>query len=130
MFTHNDYNLDIRNGQRATIESADPFGLINVRLDGGETRRINVEVYPHIDYGWASTTHKAQGATVERAFVYGHSNESMASQQATYVQISRAKGETKLFVVAGERGVEREGLVQLNKEQKQEALKEMKQSWS
>jgi hypothetical protein len=54
----------------------------------------------------------------------------MASQQATYVQISRAKAETKLFIVAGERGVEREGQAKLNEEQKKEALKEMKQSWS
>jgi len=46
------------------------------------------------------------------------------------VQISRAKGETKLFVVSGERGVEREGQSKLNAEQKKEALKEMKQSWS
>ena len=130
MFTRNDYNLDLRNGQRATVESCDPFGMIDARLDSGEYRRINVEAYNHIEYGWASTTHKAQGATVERTMVYGFSSESMASQQATYVQISRAKGETKLFVVAGERGVEREGLQKLNAEQKQEALKEMKQSWS
>jgi len=67
---------------------------------------------------------------VERATVYGFSNESMASQQATYVQISRAKGETKLHIVAGERGVEREGQKKLDAEQKKEALKEMKQSWS
>ncbi len=130
MFTRNDYNLEVRNGQRATVSGVDPFGIIEARLDGGETKRINLKEYTHVDYGWASTTHKAQGATVERAFVYGYSSEPMASQQATYVQISRAKGETKLFVVAGERGVEREGKTQLNKDHRQEALKEMKQSWS
>jgi len=130
MFTHNDYDLGVRNGQRATITGVDPFRLIDVRLDSGETKRIHTDNYNHIDYGWATTTHKAQGATVERAIVYGFSSESMASQQATYVQISRAKGETKIFVVAGERGIEREGLHKLNAEQKQEALKEMKQSWS
>ena len=130
MFTRNDYDLGVRNGQKATITGVDPFRLIDVRLDSGETKRIHTDNYNHIDYGWATTTHKAQGATVERAFVYGFSSESMASQQATYVQISRAKEETKLFVVAGERGVEREGQSKLNVEQKQEALKEMKQSWS
>jgi ATP-dependent exoDNAse (exonuclease V) alpha subunit len=131
MFTRNDYNLGIRNGQRATIDSTDPFGLIDVHLDSGEYRRINVEAYPHIEYGWASTTHKAQGATVERTSVYGFAGESMASQQSTYVQISRAKAETKLFIVAGERGVEREGkAVLIDAEQRKEVLEEMKQSWS
>ena len=71
-----------------------------------------------------------QGAIVERAFVYGYSSESIASQRSTYVPISRAKGETKLFVMAGETGVEREVKASLNKEQRQEALKEMKQNWS
>ena len=122
MLTRNDYKLDVRNGQRATVESADPFGLIDVRLDGGEHRRINVAAYNHIDYGWATTTHKAQGMTVERASVYGFANESMASQQSTYVQISRAKAETKLHIVAGERGVEREGLsVKMEPQQRTEA---------
>ncbi len=130
MFTRNDYELGVRNGQRATITGVDPFRLIDVRLDSGETRRIHTDNYNHIDYGWAATTHKAQGATVERAFVYGFSNESMASQQATYVQISRAKGETNLHIVAGERGIEREVQSKLSEEQKKEALKEMKQSWS
>ena len=130
MFTRNDYDLDIRNGQRATVTGVDPFRIIEVRLDNGEQRRIHTDAYNHIDYGWAATTHKAQGATVENALVFGYSSESMASQQATYVQISRARQETKLFIVAGERGVERDGTKQLNKEQRQEALKEMKQSWS
>jgi len=131
MLTRNDYKLDVRNGQRATVESADPFGLVDVRLDGGEHRRINVAAYNHIEYGWASTTHKAQGMTVERASVYGFANESMASQQSTYVQISRAKAETKLHIVAGERGVEREGLsVKMEPQQRTEALEQMKKSWS
>ena len=130
MFTHNDYDLGVRNGQRATVTGVDPFRIIDVKLDGGEKMRIHTDNYNHIDYGWASTTHKAQGATVERAMVYGFSNEPMASQQATYVQISRAKGETELHIVAGERGVERENTKELNTEQKKEALKEMKQSWS
>ncbi len=131
MLTRNDYKLDVRNGQRATVESADPFGIIDVRLDGGEHRRINVAAYNHIDYGWATTTHKAQGATVERAFVYGFANESMASQQATYVQISRAREETKLYIVAGERGIEREDKsLKMDVQQRGEALEQMKKSWS
>ena len=55
----------------------------------------------------------------------------MASQQATYVQISRAREETKLYIVAGERGVEREGKsLKMDEEQKIESLEQMKKSWS
>ena len=63
--------------------------------------------------------------------MYGFANESMASQQATYVQISRAREETKLYVVAGERGVEREGMsVKMDAAHREETLEQMKKSWS
>ncbi len=131
IFTRNDYNLDVRNGQRGIVDSITSKGVINAVLDDGQTKEINVQKYNHIEYGWATTTHKAQGMTVDRAFVYGFANESMASQQATYVQISRAREETKLYIVAGERGVEREGMsVKMDAQNQEEALKQMKKCWS
>ena len=130
IFIRNDYNLDVRNGQRAIVNQASD-DIIKVVLDNGQAKEINVDKYKHLEYGWASTTHKAQGATVERGYVYGFTIEPMASQQATYVQISRAREETKLFVVAGERGVERKlDTHKIEGEQRVEALKQMNQSWS
>ncbi len=132
IFTRNDYKLDVRNGQRAMVEQVSlPTGIIDAVLDNGDKKKIDVQKYNHLEYGWATTTHKAQGATVERAQVYGFSNESMASSQATYVQISRAREETKLYIVAGERGVERDGLaLSVTEQSRREALKEMKKCWA
>jgi ATP-dependent exoDNAse (exonuclease V) alpha subunit len=131
IFTRNDYDLDVRNGQRGMIERVHKSeGTLDVILDNGDTRQVNVQEYNHLDYGWASTTYKAQGATVEKAAVFGYSEESMTSQQNTYVQISRAREETKLYIVAGERGIEREGLPEtLEKTERLEVLNEMKKSW-
>jgi Ti-type conjugative transfer relaxase TraA len=138
MMLKNDYKLGVRNGNRGRVTKLnEKEKTIDVRLDNGEDKKINLSKYPHLDHGWASTTHKAQGATVERAYVYGHTQESMASQQATYVQISRARGETKIFAVSGERSIERVG-PELSREQarpietkeeKDKALKEMGRSW-
>ena len=132
IFTRNEYNLDVRNGQRGMVNEMNvEKGLIEVELDNGQTKEINVQKYNHLEHGWATTTHKAQGMTVERAYMYGFANESMASQQATYVQISRAREETKLYIVAGERGVEREDKsLKMDTEQRTEALEQMKKSWS
>ena len=130
-FICDDYDLDVRNGQRAMVDQVTPKGIIDIVLDNGESKKINVHKYNHMEYGWAATTHKAQGATVDRAIVYGFSKESMASQQATYVQISRAREETKLYVVAGERGIEREEVSRkMNAEQRQKVIAEMKREWS
>lgn len=106
MFTRNDYKQDVRNGQRGIVFELDEKRA-GIRLDDGTEKKIDLEKYSHVDYGWAMTTHKAQGATVDRAYLYGHSKEWMASQQSTYVQISRARDETLIYVASGERSVER-----------------------
>lgn len=131
IFTRNNYDLDVRNGQRGMIEQVHKAdNTIDVKLDNGERKKINVQEYNHLEHGWASTTYKAQGSTVERAQVLGYSQEPMASQQNTYVQISRAREETKLYIVAGERGVEREGLPKaVEQDQRLEVINEMKKSW-
>ncbi|MFH0754431.1 MAG: MobF family relaxase [Candidatus Omnitrophota bacterium] len=130
IFTRNDYKLDVRNGQRAMVEQVTPDG-VSVVFDDGQKKQINVKEYNHLEHGWATTTHKAQGATVDRAIVYGFSNESMASAQATYVQISRAREDTKLYIVAGERGIEREGSsLEIDAQERKEVLDDMKKGWS
>lgn len=46
--------------------------------------------------GYAATTHKLQGATVDNAYVLA--GGPMTSKQMTYVQLSRARKETTIFV--------------------------------
>jgi conjugative relaxase-like TrwC/TraI family protein len=58
-------------------------------------------------HGYASTTHKAQGATVDQAFVLGSDD---MTREAGYVALSRHRDRAHLYIVAGglDRG-EREG---------------------
>lgn len=71
-------------------------GKFHIQLD---SRRGQIETSidnPNISLGYASTTHSAQGATVERAFVLLGS--SMQDRNLTYVQASRARHETYFSV--------------------------------
>jgi hypothetical protein len=52
----------------------------------------------HVGYSYATTVHKAQGATYDRAFVLA--TESL-TREAGYVSMSRARTGTELFVVTG-----------------------------
>lgn len=65
---HNDHDLKVRNGQRGTVVNVDVDAQqMLVRLDG-QTRRLPFSyVANHVQHGWASTIHVAQGRTVDHA---------------------------------------------------------------
>lgn len=110
LFTKNDRTLGVKNGHLGTIERIDFDPSANVRLavrmdhDGslvmvtpdaiqGKQR----DAYNHIEYGYAVTTHKAQGVTVDHAFVLGLGNKEMG-----YVQMTRHRETCELFMTAKE----------------------------
>ena len=135
MFTRNNYkkSLEVSNGQVGTVIKIDSSDKkFSIQLDSGIKKEVDTNKYNHLDYGWSMTTYKAQGATVEKAYVFGYSNDHNASQQATYVQISRAKEDTKLYVVGGEVSVElpiREYESPFEAEEKKKLLKSMEKTW-
>jgi Ti-type conjugative transfer relaxase TraA len=131
LLTKNDYKLDVRNGDLATVTHADKNG-ITVKLDR-ENREVRLDLreYQDVKHGYAFTVHKAQGSTVEKAIVFGSSNNM--SRETAYVADSRAREETKwVFTshqvnkLAEQSGVERAAGNQLDK--LQESLKAMSQS--
>jgi ATP-dependent exoDNAse (exonuclease V) alpha subunit len=135
LLTRNDYDIDVRNGQRGMITDAQEK-TVTIAMDNGQIRTIDTDVYPNIEYGWASTTYKAQGATTERAYIYCHTKDPMSSQQASYVQISRAREETMIYAVRGERSVERrwnpgtENSLVTKLRQREAAFEDLCTSWS
>ncbi|HDR9180240.1 TPA: AAA family ATPase [Burkholderia vietnamiensis] len=50
---------------------------------------------PAVKFGWSSSTHKSQGASLKKAFVYF--NQGMLSANMTYVALSRHKEDIELF---------------------------------
>jgi hypothetical protein len=90
--------LGVINGTRGTVVGLDGTDLI---IDVGGTPRTLSKEYlsaGHLDYGYATTVHKAQGATYDRAFVLA--TESL-TKEAGYVAMSRARISTELFVGGG-----------------------------
>jgi len=68
VFLRNDRALGVKNGTLGTVAEAAP-GALTVRLDSGAEVRVGQGQYAELDHGYAVTLHKAQGTTVERAFV-------------------------------------------------------------
>jgi hypothetical protein len=101
VFLENDRELGVKNGMLGTVEAVEPYA-IQIRLDGlagleGEASRrviVRPETYQAIDHGYATTIHKTQGATVDRAFVLA--SETM-DRHLTYVAMTRHRDGVQLY---------------------------------
>jgi conjugative relaxase-like TrwC/TraI family protein len=90
--------LGVINGTRGTVVDLAAGTLIIDTADGPRSLPPSYLDAGHLDHGYASTVHKAQGATYDRAFVLA--TESL-TREAGYVAMSRARRGTELFVTAG-----------------------------
>ncbi|MBX3438894.1 MAG: AAA family ATPase [Planctomycetaceae bacterium] len=103
LLTRNNSALLVRNGNMGTVVGVDAAkGYLRVELDNGFQVTIDTAVYPHLSLGYAVTTHKGQGQTVEAAYILA--GGSMTDRELSYVQGSRARGDTRLYTDAASAG--------------------------
>lgn len=98
VITRNTKMLGMMNGDLATVTAlTERRGELQItaRLDSGSTRTWRVGEHPHIEHGYALTAHKAQGVSVERAYVLAH--ESLSAREWSYVAGSRARDTVHLY---------------------------------
>jgi conjugative relaxase-like TrwC/TraI family protein len=90
--------LGIANGEFATIVAIDQR---TARIRGEDGREIDaaIERLRHIDYGYASTSHSSQGATVDRVIVNVDTMRSaeLVNRKQFYVSISRARNGISVY---------------------------------
>ncbi|MGE3239520.1 MAG: MobF family relaxase [Pirellulales bacterium] len=111
LFTKNSRQHRVCNGDLATVQRIDESGkTMLAKLDRGDTVLVPLKDYQHIQLGYAVTTHKAQGMTVDNAFVL--LGGPMQDREITYVQASRARGTTRLYATANYVGGKLAELVQ------------------
>jgi conjugative relaxase-like TrwC/TraI family protein len=91
----NDRGLRVTNGTRGTVLSVGEAGITIATRNGLRHLPLDYVSDGHLTYGYATTIHKAQGATVDRAFVLA--TDSL-TREAGYVAMSRARQGTELFV--------------------------------
>jgi hypothetical protein len=95
VFLENSRDLGVKNGMLGTVERVDA-GRIIVQLDGrdGDSVSIPTDSYQAIDHGYATTIHKNQGATVDRAFVLA---SGTMDRHLTYVAMTRHRDDVRLY---------------------------------
>jgi conjugative relaxase-like TrwC/TraI family protein len=97
----NDRRAGLTNGTRLTVTHLHPDtgGISGVDPSGQPVDIPGTYVNEgHVALGYATTIHKAQGATVDRAFLLG---DDRLFAEAGYVGLSRGRTANQLYVVAG-----------------------------
>lgn len=96
-FLRNDNGLEVKNGTLGEVVAADKEGNISINVKDREKERevsFNIDKYNYIDHGYAATVHKAQGITVDRAYVMATRGYN---QHIAYVAMSRHIKDVTLY---------------------------------
>ncbi|MFC1659669.1 MobF family relaxase [Pseudomonadota bacterium] len=99
-WTKNDKELGLINSDIAEILKVNR-NTLDVKMKDGQIQSISKDHHSlkHLDYGYASTVHAAQGKTSENVIAVIESyRKNLTNQQTFYVEISRAKNNVELIV--------------------------------
>ncbi len=102
----NDYPLGILNGTRGLIDRIDVDEqrlLVTTESDERLAVPFAYAEAGHLTHGYATTIHKAQGATVDRCFVL---LDDTTAREHAYTALSRGRHGNDLFVVADDHRAE------------------------
>jgi conjugative relaxase-like TrwC/TraI family protein len=95
----NDKTADVKNGNFGEVTHYSSLShILKLKAEDGKTRTINVKEYADIALGYAVTTHKAQGVTVNHSYVL--TGGAMQDRELTYVQMSRHRDTNQLYTIA------------------------------
>ena len=99
-FTAPDRTHQVANRELATLEQVDILGRFHLRLESGRSIAMAVDAHPHLDYGYAVTSHSGQGQTADRVLVHvdtARGSEALVNRRLAYVAISRGRFDAQIY---------------------------------
>jgi ATP-dependent exoDNAse (exonuclease V) alpha subunit len=89
----------VANRELATLERVDVGGRLHLRLESGRTIAVASHAHPHLDYGYAVTSHSAQGQTADRVIVHVETGQSdaLVNRRLAYVGVSRGRFDAQIY---------------------------------
>lgn len=113
VFTKNNRSLGVNNGDFGIVENirgvlSSPITPLTIRLDRDDDKGNAIRItltpaaYSELQLGYAVTTHKAQGATVDRTFVLA--GGWMQDRELSYVQMSRHREDCRIYTSEADAG--------------------------
>jgi hypothetical protein len=92
--------LKIANRELGVIRDIEETGRLLLKLDSGRSLHIDANKNPHLDYGYAMTSHSSQGQTANRVLIHVDTElapKDLLNHRMAYVSVSRGAFDAQLF---------------------------------
>ena len=90
----------LANRELGTIDKIDRDGNLKLKMDSGREIEFNAQQHPHLDYGYAVTSHSSQGQTADRVLIHVDSSQAqgeLLNSRMAYVSVSRAQFDVQMY---------------------------------
>jgi ATP-dependent exoDNAse (exonuclease V) alpha subunit len=94
------HELKVANRELGTVKRIDENGKLNLKMDGGLEVELSPDKHPHLDHGYAVTSHSSQGQTADRVLIHVDTElgaKDLLNNRMAYVAISRGAHDAQLF---------------------------------
>jgi ATP-dependent exoDNAse (exonuclease V) alpha subunit len=90
----------LANRELGTVDKIDGDGNLKLKMDSGREVEFNARQHPHMDYGYAVTSHSSQGQTADRVLIHVDSDQAhgeLLNSRMAYVSVSRAQYDVQIY---------------------------------
>jgi conjugative relaxase-like TrwC/TraI family protein len=98
-FTAPANDLKIANRELGTIKSIGQDGL-NLEMDSDRAVDLDPRKHPHLDHGYAMTSHSSQGQTTDRVLIHMDTElgaKDLLNSRMAYVSVSRGRYDAQIY---------------------------------
>ncbi len=98
-FTAPSKDLHVANRELGTVEKINDTGDVQIRMDSGREVAFNIREHPHLDHGYAVTSHSSQGQTADRVLIHMDTDKSelLINNRFAYVSVSRGQYDAEIY---------------------------------
>jgi hypothetical protein len=97
--------MKLANRELGTVERI-AEGRMSVKMDGGREVQLDPVKHPHLDHGYAVTSHSSQGQTADRVLINVDTElgaKDLLNNRMAYVAVSRGAYDAQLFTDSREK---------------------------
>ena len=99
-FTAPANELKVANRELGTVQSFTDDGRMSLQMDSGRSVSIDPGEHPHLDHGYAVTSHSSQGQTADGVLIHIDTElgaKDLINNRMAYIYISRGAHDAQIF---------------------------------